>query len=259
MELLDTIKSLIRAKLDQNALFDLVYDNQNNVSGYIATDLLTEKSEKTLNSEVWKIINENIVKKDKLKILALFLETQKDRTIRLNKNENNDENNIAFTNKCYVHHSVDGSRYFGFIDVAKFGEQYKTFYLAMNEKYNYKNGMIYNYTKDVISFMEINGSDLYKELYGNAFENLKTTIRMHIINRYEENAEKNSLFGSNNIYSYVYNNFRIEPCELSVNAFTMKEKELLIKGFEKIFECSIKEDVLRIIAISNNIVQEDLT
>jgi hypothetical protein len=254
MDLLDKIKKLIKTNLDKDALFDLIYDDQKSISGYIATDLLLKESERQLNNKIWKIISQNISKKEQMRIIALFTETLADRIQRLETNNKAVEPK-SFKERYFVHRSKDGSTYFGFIDIAKFEDKYKTFYLTINADRNFRKGMIYNYTSDVIAFMNANGTDIFKELYENVLNGLKASIRIHLMDLYE----KQNILPANNVYNYVYDNFILEPIDISVDTFNAKEKEMIIESLKNIFTCPVTENIKKVIDMSNNITSEELT
>jgi hypothetical protein len=248
MELIDRIQKILKSALPAPQ-FDIHYDSQNNIVGYIADDFFAGKDDKESQNFIWSLLKKHFGQEELIKVLMIFHETPRERSERL----------IGFTKNLkhsnfWQHRTPDLDTFWGFIDIFKLHNEYHALYLIINEKSRQKSGTTFKYTEDVISFMEIEGVEIYNELYSNVFENLEAEIKFEIIKKHDHLTEK-GLWGNQNMFNYVFEKFELKPVSKNQLFFSKTEIELLNVIMAKIEKCNLKKDLLNAIKNSERLLE----
>lgn len=142
----------------------------------------------------------------------------------------------------WIHKTPDLTTYWLFIDVAKFGEDYKSFFLIINERNKINKGLTFIYNKEVLSFMELEQDEIYDELYTNTFDNAEAEIKIDLMNHYEE-LTKQQLWGRANMYYYVYESFHLTTVSKNQFLFTEREIAQINEGLKHLDNFGIKKEL----------------
>lgn len=239
MDLIDKIKSILKKTELKAPIFDIHYDNQGNVVGYVADIVFEEKNQAESQKIIWDALQKNLGGEELIRILVIFNETLRERSNRLSGAAPKTLNHSNF----WIHVTPELSKYWLFIDVAKINEDYKSFFLIINQKENYKNGLIFSYPKDVIDFMELGQNEIYDELYSNTFNNAESEIKIQIMNKHEALTQK-GLWGKDNIYNYVFERFELKPQFKIDLIFTNEEIKMLDDALGNYKEFKITKDLI---------------
>lgn len=218
MDLIDKIKDILIGAGLKSAVFDLHFDSQNNVVGYVADELFNTKEEEESLQMIWNALKKRLEPEELLKVLSIFPETYSQKMERLMGGTPKNINHSHF----WFHKSPDLAKYWLFVDVAKFGDNYKSFFLVINHHDNYRMGLTFNYDKEIIAFMELNPEEIYNELFNNAYDNGENEIKMHIMKKHEALTEK-GLWGKTNIFNYVFEAFEMKPASRNQLLFSTEE------------------------------------
>jgi hypothetical protein len=240
MELIEQIKQVLKTDMDSEMLFDLTYDTQGYIHGYVASEKFANKSEKAIQKEIWAIIAKYIGKQDLKKILALMSETIEERFNRLNDSQNEIHPNQL--KSFWKHVAPDKSIFYAFVDAGRIGEIYQSFYLVINIKRNLSKGLVYNYTEEVVNFMKLDGHSVYKEILNNAINGAKTTIEIDLMKSYEAWSEK-GLYGKENQYNYIFQNFALTPINIRSYKFTIEETDFIMGKMKSLPDLKAKFDL----------------
>ncbi len=238
MDLIDKIEEILHKIEELKPIIDLHYDNQKNVVGYITDEKFNELSDEDSQKLIWGALKKNLESSDLIKIVALFHETPLERVERLNgyKSKNSQTSNFWF------HQTPELAKYWLFIDIAKFQDDYKSFFLVISEKNNINKALTFVYNKEVLEFMELEQDEIYNELYSNTFENAEAEIKLDLMNKYEELLSQ-QLYGKANMYWYIYENFKLTPKSKNQLFFTNNEISMIENSLKKIDNFSIKNDI----------------
>lgn len=239
MDLIDKINKIINETEGlRRPIIDLHYDNQKNVIGHITDDKFKSLSNEESQKLIWTSLKKNLDASELLKVIAIFHETPLERVERLNGYKSKD----AQTSNFWFHQTPELAKYWFFIDVAKFNDDFKSFFLVINEKNNLNKGLTFVYNKEVLDFMELEQNEIYDELYSNTFGNAEAEIKLDLMNKYES-FQSQQLYGKANMYWYVYEDFRLTPITKNQLFFTEKEISMIENGLKSIDNFSIKNDI----------------
>ena len=238
MDLIDKINELIKGLDLQAPIIDLHYDNQDNVVGHITDESFIKMTDEDAQSLIWNSLKKKLDSPELIRIIAIFHETPQDRVERIQGYRSREIKHSKF----WLHQTPELTKYWLFVDVAKFGDSYKSFFLIINEKEDFNKGLTFVYEKDVLEFMELEQDEIHKELYTNVFNNGEVDIKMELMKRYEELSSKN-LNGKANRYWYVYEDFQLTPASKSQLLFTQKEISMIQKGLDQLDDYDIKNEL----------------
>lgn len=219
-------------------VFDIHFDDENKVVGYVADEIFAEKNDKEAQQLVWKTLKDHLEPDEFLKVSMILPESPHERAER--KDENNSEN-IPCSN-YWLHETPDLTKYWLFIDVEKFEDNYKSFFLIINQKKNFSKTIKFNYDRDIITFMELIEDEIDNELYAHAFNQAESEIKLHLMTKYDE-LSKQGLYGKNNIFYYVFDKFKIKPVLIQQLLFCKEEIVLLSDVLTNINEFKIKQKI----------------
>jgi hypothetical protein len=243
MELLEKIKRIIEGIGLKKPMINFFYDQQKNVVGYVADETFEGKTDNESQYLLWGALKQYLKPEEFIKIIAVFHETLNERLHRLTGDVIQEKNHSNF----WCHQTPELAKYWMFIDVAKIGEEYKSFFLIICEKNNFHTGLTFVYTKEIIEFMELEHNEIYNELYSNALTNGEAEIKMDLMRKYEYLTDK-QLYGKANMYWYIYEDFKLKMVPISGLLFTDKEIQLInerIKGLEN-FKIKVElEDAIK--------------
>lgn len=231
MDLIEKITEILKNIGLTEPNIDIHFDNQNHVVGHIADEQFSDKSDSSAQELIWTALKKNLDTSELKNIIAIFHETPFERIQRLTGYRTKE---ISHSN-YWFHKTPDLSIYWLFIDVAKFGEDYKSFFLIINEKNKINKGLTFAYDKEVLEFMELEQNEIHDELYSNTFNNAEAEIKMDLMNHYESLTSK-QLYGNANMYYYVYESFQMTPLSKKQLLFTDNEIAYIKDAFSKIKE-----------------------
>lgn len=239
MDLIDKITKIISETEGlQRPIVELRYDNQKNVVGHICDDKFKSLSDEDSQKLIWTSLKKNLEADELIKVIAIFHETPLERVERLNGYKPKD----AQTSNFWFHQTPELAKYWLFIDVAKFNEDFKSFFLVISEKNKVNKGLTFVYNKEVLDFMELEQNEIYDELYSNTFGNAEAEIKLDLMNRYES-FQSQQLYGKANMYWYVYEDFKLTPITKNQLFFTEKEIPMIESAMKNIDNFSIKNDI----------------
>jgi len=197
---------------------------------------------------IWKPLKKRLDSEELIKILAIFNETPREKISRLVEYPKR-----SFTHsKFWIHETTDSSKYWLFVDVGKFKDEYKSSYIIINQKENFKHVLTFVYTQEIIEFMELEPNEIYNELYNNIFSNGESEIKVQIMNKYNELTKKD-LYGNSNIFDYVFKRFELTSIHKYNLIFTPEEIKMLSEALTKYDDFGIKNDLTKAIEISKKI------
>ncbi|WP_179020598.1 hypothetical protein [Winogradskyella forsetii] len=246
MDLITRIKSkLNEIEIFHSPIIELNYDNQKNIVGYITDRIFKKKSDEESQSIIWKKLKDNFDGEELSRIVSIFHETPEERVQRINGYITRKISHSNF----WGHLTPDQTRFWLFIDVAKFNDVWKSFYLIINEKEKINTGLTFKYPEQVIEFMELDVSEIYDELYRNAFENAESDIKLSLMNKYEKLTEQ-QLYGKANRYWYVYEDFELYPVSKSHLIFNQKEVKVIREALKKIDDFKICDSLNKALSTS---------
>ncbi|MBC5772626.1 hypothetical protein H8S95_01010 [Pontibacter sp. KCTC 32443] len=238
MDLIDKIDKILRNTNLKFPIIELRNDDQGNITGHISDETFNSLSDKDSQELIWTALRRNLESDEILRVIAIFHETPSERVERLTGYRTND---VRFSN-FWFHQTPELAKYWLFIDVAKFGEDFKSFYIIVSEKNNIKRALTFVYNKEVLSFMDLEHNEIHEELYSNTFGNAEAEIKMDLMNKYERLSSQ-QLYGKANMYWYVYESFKLKPVSKNQLIFTDGEISMISKQLEKIDNFSIKKDI----------------
>ncbi|MBU4485736.1 MAG: hypothetical protein KKD38_02295 [Candidatus Delongbacteria bacterium] len=240
MDLIERIKNILSQNGLKSPVFDLHYDNQLNVIGYIADEFFEDKDDKQCQEYIWEKLKSFMGDEDLVRILTIFHETPKERAERMIEYSPISRSKSRF----WVHSAPDQAKYWIFLDVARFDDGlYKTFSLIINKKENIKKGLIFEYNQEVIGFMELEQGEIYQELFDNTFRNAESELKYFIMQKHEKLTEK-GLWGSDNMYDYIYkNNFRLTSVTKNQLIFTEDEIPVIESAIQHLDDFEIKKEI----------------
>lgn len=229
MDLIDKITEILRSIGLTEPNIDIHYDNQKHVVGHVADDLFSSMSDSAAQELIWTALKKNLDTTELKSIIAIFHETPFERVQRINGYRTKEVSHSNF----WFHKTPDLSIYWLFVDVAKFGDDYKSFFLIINEKNKISKGLTFVYDKEVLRFMELEQNEIHDELYSNTFQNAEAEIKMDLMNHYESLTSQ-QLYGKANMYYYVYESFQLTPLAKKQLRFTDNEITRIEEALKKI-------------------------
>jgi hypothetical protein len=238
MDLIDKIATILKKSGLVKPIIDIHYDNQNNVVGNVADESFKEKPDAEAQQMIWHELKKHLDSEELIRVIALFPETPEERVERLTGHRRKEVKHSNF----WYHKTPESTTFWLFIDVAKFGDDYKSFYLIINDKENISKGQIFVYSKEVLDFMELEQNEIYDELYLNTFGNAEAEIKMVLMNHYEKLTNQ-QLYGKANMYYYVFENFSLKPAGKQQLLFTEPEIVRIKKALQDIDNFTIKKDI----------------
>lgn len=250
MELIDNIKFVIEKSNLESPVIELYFDKQRNIWGYISSPSFKELTDNDAQTMIWKTLRENIPNEELAKVFTIFTETPEERSKRFIGEASDVSKNYNF----WYLNSPDLSKYWIFIDVGKFDDGFKSFYLVINEKEKFQSGLVYQYPFEVIRFMEIPQENTYTELYQTAFNAADANLRGHLMYKYEEYSKK-GFFVKNNIFEFVYSSksLPIYPCPKNKLIFTNNEIQRISELLSKLPKFHIFADIYKSFNISERL------
>lgn len=242
MEILEKIRNILENIKLNAPIIELFYDEQKNLIGYIASDTFNNMDDEEAQSLIWNALKKNLPTEEIMRVLSIFHETPLERNNRI---FGNNPLKIKHSN-IWIHNTKNLTKYWIFIDVSKFKDDYKTFFLIVNAKTNFKKGLTFVYPMNVIEFMELKQEEIYNELFKNAFNNAEAEVKMDLMFKHDE-LDKKGVYWKDNIYSYVYDYFELKPASKKDLIFSEKEIKILSKSFNEIESYKVKDIVLEAI------------
>jgi hypothetical protein len=238
MDLIDKITEILRSIGLKYPIIEIHYDKQDNVLGYVTDELFKTKADNESQELIWTALKKKLDASELIRVIAIFHETPQERVERLNGYKSQE---VKFS-KFWFHQTPELAKYWLFIDVAKFGNDFKSFFIIICEKNKINKGLTFVYNKEVLDFMELEQNEIHEELYSNTFNNAEAEIKMELMNRYEELSSQ-QLYGKANMYWYVYENFKLTPYSKNQLFFTDSEIVMIKEGISKIDEFEVKKDI----------------
>ena len=229
MDLIDKLTNILKSIGLQFPFIELHYDNQKNIVGHISDDKFKSLSDNDSQELIWTALKKNLEPDELLRVIAIFHETPLERVERINGYKSHE----IMSSNFWVHQTPELARYWLFIDVAKFGDDFKSFFLIISEKNKMNNGLTFVYNKEVLSFMELEQKEIYDELFTNTYGNAESEIKMDLMNKYE-NLTAQQLYGKANMYWYVYENFHLTPVSKNQLFFTNNEIAMISDGLKNL-------------------------
>mgnify|MGYP001279844981 CR=1 FL=1 len=246
-DLIDKIKEVFQESREfAHSKVELNYDDKNNVVGYIIDRKFENLSNIEAQKNIWSTLEKRLDSSELLRISLILNETPKERAKEYASRENR-------TSNFWFHMTPELAKYWLFIDVKKFGDKYKSFYIIVCEKNKTNKVLNFVYDRDVLEFMELDQQDeIHYEIFSNTFVNAESEIKLDLMNRYEKLASKH-LYGKNNLYWYVYDDFSLQPISANKLFFTDGEIEMIKGRLSKIEDYEIKNDLKKAVEISARI------
>lgn len=254
MELINKIKNTLQTKSKlRSPLFDIYFDDTNQVVGYVADEIFESKNDEESQSLIWSSLKQYLAQEELMNISCVFHETLQERTKRLSKYSQN-ALQLNSQSKFWLHKTPEETRYWVVMDVEKINTEYKSFFLIINELGKFHKNVVFSYPDEVIEFMELKANEIYEELYSYVFHQAESEIKLDLMKKYDVLKEEQHLMGKNNLYNYVFENFKLMPIAKNKLQFTTEEIFILNKylsGCEFSIKNSI-EGAIRISEIINN-------
>ncbi|MDQ7090769.1 MAG: hypothetical protein Q9M50_09000 [Methylococcales bacterium] len=246
MDLIEKIKkSFHRKQTLISPLFDIHFDVENKIVGYVADEIFEDKSDEESQELIWKTLTNFLSQEELNSISAIFHETPQEKSNRLTVTNLNKDSEVNF----WLHETPDLSKYWLFIDILNIDENYKSVVIIINEKNSFPQ-RITTYTNDVIQFMGlVNENEIKDELYSNTIKQAEASIKFDLMKKYEKLTKK-GLWGKYNRFNYVFENFKINPILKKDLIFNKEETVLLEKELVSIGEFKMKKDLEEGIKIS---------
>lgn len=254
---------ILNSDLIESPIFDIYQENEK-IKGYIASETFEDLSASESYRTIWKIINTNLNDSEKIKIDYIYPETLSQKMIRIKDDFEHKKDNIK-NNKIWYHfNKVEGVSYWIFIDVKKENDgKFTSFYFILDKsKKIKKNNLIISYSEEVIDFMNLDEYELTETLLKRILEQAEVTIKLYLMNSYQELTKK-ELFGKENPYLYVYDSFKLEPKnEMDFN-FDNEETEILKKVIDspefKSFDIMKNQITDFVINLKKNIIYSQIS
>ena len=250
MELINKVEKILQKIELNNSIIDIYYDEQENIVGFISSNSFIDMTDFEAQSIIWKALKNRLSSEELIRILGIFNETIKEHSQRKSLNK---IHNKPFSNKLWIHKSPDNAKYWVLFDVAKFEDKFKSFFLIICSKEQLKKGQTFAYTKDVLDFMELEKGEIYEELFNNVFDNSISEIKAILMKKYDT-LSQTGLWGKNNRYNYVYENFKLKPYPINKSIFNKKEIALFNKALTSIDNFNSKKLITKQINISEQIL-----
>ena len=251
MELINKVQEILQNIEIENSIVDIHYDEQNHIIGFLTSNSFYKLNDFEAQNIIWQSLKNNLSDENLVKILGIFHETFEERLKRISINSSIPIK--SHTNKLWLHKAPGNAKYWVLLDVAKFEEDFKSFFLIICGNEKFKNGLTFKYTKDVLDFMELENGEIYEELFANIFENSISEIKIKLMKKHDE-LTNSGLWGKNNRYNYVYENFKLLPFPIKKSIFNKEEINLFKKALSTIDNFSAKKIIEKQINISEQIL-----
>jgi hypothetical protein len=252
VELLEKIESLAKTKIDTDALVDIQYDQQGNVSGYIASKNFRPSSNGASSYKIATVLSDNLSPEQIEKILGIFPETLEEHAQRFGNCKNGE---VGVISKYFYHKSGDHSFYDVFIDAVKIDSTFKSFFLVVNASYNFSKCATFEFPKEVTDDFARFG----KTGYGGILDLMKNRameqIRKHLIGLHIEASTRRGEQGEN-LYGYAYDKIEIGHFRPSVSTLSKEESAIIQENLGKIPDCNVKKELSRTVELINLISVE---
>lgn len=247
MDLIAKIKSALE-NLDslKEPAYDLHFDEKGNVSGYVSDASINEKNNALVQEQIWKTIKERLLTDEYTKVLALIAESDEDRFARVFGEREHD----ALGSNIFYHQSPEKDRYWAFVDVRKTEKGFIGLCFVSNQKKWINFVEEYNYSEEVIKFMELEDFEVYPEIFNHAFSNAEAKIMGDLTKRFDQ-MDVSGKHGSENLFLYVFQNFQLRSIAIKKIYFTQEEIAQLDPWLEIIKKYPIISDqIIKRISIS---------
>lgn len=239
MDLIEKIKEILKKSGLSSPSFDLRYDDKYNIIGYVADAFFEDKGDRVSQEFIWNSLKKYLAKEELSKISSIFHESPREAAERLIENRfgNNSHSNF------WLHSTPDLTRYWLFLSVEEFENEYKSFFLIINEKEKFKKGLTYVYSQEVLEFMELKQKeDILEELFTNTFGNAENEIKFHLMQKYDRLMEK-GYGGKENKFSYVFENFHIYPIPKSQLLFDEFEIKMISEAIKPLTDFNFTKEI----------------
>lgn len=245
INLIIKIRRIIKGLDLETPLINVYSDEQKNILIRVTSPSFKDWEDKEAQDKLWNALRSGLPTDEFKKIISLVHESPIEINTRLSIDPTNNEkfNNIWF------HQTPEQKKYWLFIDIAKFDNEYKTFFTIVNAKDNFQKGSIFNYPNEVIEFMELQQEEIVGELFNSTFNNAEAEIKMHLMFKSDELDDK-GLRGRDNYFSYVYDSFSLKKASKSDLLFTTEEIDMIEKSIKYVGEFKLKSDILKAIEVS---------
>ncbi len=253
MELITKIKEILKENLD-SPIIDLSCDSKGDIFGYVSSSTFENKDDTECQSIIWNSLRNKLSQKELIKIFMIYNETPSEMAIRLGSNtqRNNNPKYPDLRYKIWYHVTPTRSKYWLFIDATRVENDFKSIYLVLNAKENFMKGLIYNYPKNLIKFMQLKQENIYNELLDSAFTGGEAEIIAHLSIKYDEQIGQ-GIFGKFNNFNYIYQSFQLSPCSNNKLLFDDEEIKFINKHIKEFNGFDIQDDIKKAIKISTRI------
>lgn len=249
MELLEQIESLAKSKIDGDALIDIQYDEQGNVSGYIASKNFRPSCNGASSYKIETVLTDHLSSEQIGKVLGIFPETLEEHAQRFGVFKNGDAGAIS---KYFYHRSGDHSFYYAFLDAVKIDSIFKSFYFVMNEGHNFSKCMTFEFPKEVIDDFARCGKNAYETILVIMRNRAIEQIRKHLISLHVGKSAQRGNQGEE-LYGYAYNEIETGRFRPSVSTLSKEEGAMIQKSLGRIMDCNVKKELDRTVELINKI------
>lgn len=227
MDIVQMIKDAIHIHALNNALVDVYYGNDGEISVYVADETFTNLDEYP-NKMLWNALESSLPVDIFEKIGGLFIETFDERS----KRRNNYIEDLFLISKVWVHILPNGGRFWLFIDVKSDTKGYESVYYMVEiykERLEYKDAMRYVYSNEVVKFMELSrtNEDFALYLLRDVFRIGRNIIQSKLMEKYESFKNIEKLYGNDNPYRYAFSQLTLTPVERIEMVLTLEESKLI--------------------------------
>lgn len=190
-----------------DTIVDIHYDETGKVVGFVCSEAFSQMADYQSQQLIWEAIHSNFGNDDIIGIDIIYHETPQERLLRLDECEAN--GNRGDIHNYWFHESPDMCKYWVFVDVGKFDDTYKSIFISFNAKDKFNRGTTFEYPGEVVEFMELhNDKEVYEELYSHVIQSAEAEVKAELARKYELETSKH-LYGRDNIFSYVFKDFRL--------------------------------------------------
>jgi hypothetical protein len=227
MDIVQMIKDAIHVHALNNALVDVYYGHDGEISVYVADETFTNLDEYP-NEKLWNALESSLPVEIFVKIGSLFIETFDERS----KRRNNYIEELFLISKVWVHILPTGGRFWLFIDVKSDTNGYESVYYMVEickDRLEYKDAMRYIYNNEVVNFMKLSGTkeDFAVYLLRDVFRIGQNIIQSKLMEKYESFKNNEKLYGNDNPYRYAFSQLNLTPVERLEMILTVEESKLI--------------------------------
>jgi hypothetical protein len=123
---------------------------------------------------------------------------------------------------------------------------------------NFKKGVTFTYTPEIIALMGIDASDIEDDLFNNAFENAESEVKIELMRKYNVQSQL-GLLGRDNMFNYVYNEFQLVPKLVNDIMFNEKEIKLVDRLLSQVDNHKIKFELENKVEVSKMLARQKQT